>query len=57
MLDESARVSQPLTNLALQKLRYFARAMFLIERGAAVLSGYFGTWEYGPLYPAAYQAF
>lgn len=57
MLDESARIGEPLTNLALQKLLYFAHAMFLIEQGRPLLSGYFEAWEYGPVHPAAYQAF
>jgi len=55
MLDESARVGQSLTNLALQKLLYFAHAMFLIEQGRPLLSGYFEAWEYGPVHPAAYN--
>jgi uncharacterized phage-associated protein len=57
MLDESERIGQPLTNLALQKLLYFAHAIFLIERGGPLVSGYFEAWEYGPVNPAAYQAF
>jgi uncharacterized phage-associated protein len=57
MLDESERIGQPLTNLALQKLLYFAHAMFLIEQGRPLVSGYFEAWEYGPVHPAAYQAF
>jgi uncharacterized phage-associated protein len=57
MLDESQRIGQPLTNLALQKLLYFAHAIFLIEQGLPLVSGYFEAWEYGPVHPAAYQAF
>jgi uncharacterized phage-associated protein len=57
MLDESERVGQPLTNLALQKLLYFAHAIFLIEQGRPLVSGYFEAWEYGPVHPATYQAF
>src|SRR6266404_573360 len=57
MLDESERIGQPLTNLALQKLLYFAHAIFLIEQGRPLVSGYFEAWEYGPVHPAAYQAF
>ncbi|MGY3615751.1 type VI toxin-antitoxin system SocA family antitoxin [Bradyrhizobium sp. USDA 10063] len=57
MLEESERIGQPLTNLALQKLLYFAHAIFLIEQGRPLVSGYFEAWEYGPVHPAAYQAF
>jgi uncharacterized phage-associated protein len=57
MLDEGERIGQPLTNLALQKLLYFAHAIFLIERGRPLMSGYFEAWEYGPVHRATYQAF
>jgi uncharacterized phage-associated protein len=57
MLDESERIGRPLTNLALQKLLYFAHAIFLIEQGQPLVSGYFEAWEYGPVNPATYQAF
>jgi uncharacterized phage-associated protein len=57
MLDESERVGQPLTNLALQKLLYFAHAIFSIEQGRPLVSGYFEPWEYGPVHPAAYRSF
>jgi uncharacterized phage-associated protein len=57
MLDESERVGQRMTNLALQKLLYFAHAIFLIERKRPLVSGYFEAWEYGPVHPTAYQAF
>lgn len=57
MLDEGERIGRPLTNLALQKLLYFAHAIFLIEQGRPLVSGYFEAWEYGPVHPTAYQAF
>ncbi|MFK4532089.1 putative phage-associated protein [Bradyrhizobium ottawaense] len=41
MLDESERIGQPLTNLALQKLLYFAHAIYLIEHRRPLVSGYF----------------
>jgi uncharacterized phage-associated protein len=57
MLDESERIGHRMTNLALQKLLYFAHAIFLIEQKRPLVSGYFEAWEYGPVHPAAYQAF
>ncbi len=42
MLDESERVGQRMTNLALQKLLYFAHAIFLIEQKRPLVSGYYG---------------
>jgi uncharacterized phage-associated protein len=57
LLDEADRSGYRLTNLALQKLLYFAHAIFLIEQKRPLVSGYFEAWEYGPVHPTAYQAF
>jgi uncharacterized phage-associated protein len=57
MLDEAQRHGREITNLALQKLLYFAHALFLIERKRPLISGYFEAWEYGPVHPTVYQAF
>jgi uncharacterized phage-associated protein len=57
MLDEADRSGVPITNLALQKLLYFAHAIFLVERKRPLVSGYFEAWEYGPVHPTTYQAF
>jgi uncharacterized phage-associated protein len=57
MLDEADRIGSRVTNLALQKLLYFAHATFLIERKQPLVSGYFEAWRYGPVHPGAYQAF
>ena len=57
MLDEADRHGIKLTNLALQKLLYFAHGLFLNERKQALVSGYFEAWQYGPVHPTAYKAF
>nr|WP_245471528.1 Panacea domain-containing protein [Bradyrhizobium genosp. SA-3] len=57
MLDEGQRHGRAVTNLALQKLLYFAHALFLIERKRPLVSGYFEAWEFGPVHPAVYQSF
>jgi uncharacterized phage-associated protein len=57
MLDEADRSGFRIKNLALQKLLYFAHAIFLIERKRPLVSGYFEAWTYGPVHPTAYQAF
>jgi uncharacterized phage-associated protein len=57
MLDEADRNGFHVSNLALQKLLYFAHAIFLIEQKRPLVSGYFEAWEYGPVHPAIYQAF
>jgi uncharacterized phage-associated protein len=47
----------PITNLALQKLLYFAHGHFLIRTGRPLVTGAFEAWTYGPVHPAVYQAF
>lgn len=55
MLDLAG--GQLVTNLALQKLLYFAHGLHLVETKRALVSGYFEAWQFGPVHPAAYQAF
>ncbi|WP_059244465.1 type VI toxin-antitoxin system SocA family antitoxin [Brucella vulpis] len=57
MLDEADRSGIQVTNLALQKLLYFAHSIFLIEAKRPLVSGYFEAWQYGPVHPTAYSAF
>ncbi len=56
MLDEAGGRG-PITNLALQKLLYFAHGLHLIETKKPLVSGYFEAWQFGPVHPAAYRAF
>ncbi len=57
MLNEADRIGVGITNLALQKLLYFAHGIFLNETKQPLVSGYFEAWQYGPVHPAAYKAF
>src|SRR5689334_8097647 len=57
ILDFADRHRRPITNLALQKLLYFAHGLHLTERGAPLVTGWFEAWQYGPVHPTAYQAF
>lgn len=57
MLDYAADRGISLTNLALQKLLFFAHAISLSERREKLVSGHFEAWQYGPVHPAVYQAF
>jgi len=57
ILEEGQRTERPVTNLALQKLLYFAHALFLVEAKKPLVSGYFEAWQFGPVHPTAYQAF
>lgn len=57
MLDEADRRGWKLTNLALQKLLYFAHGIHLTKMKEPLVSGYFEAWQYGPVHPAVYRAF
>ncbi|WP_371813370.1 Panacea domain-containing protein [Ruegeria sp. HKCCA4008] len=57
MLDEADREGIKVTNLALQKLLYFAHGIRLRQTKTPLVSGYFEAWQYGPVHPAAYRAF
>jgi len=57
MLDESDRQHLTISNLALQKLIYFAHGMFLCKYKSPLVSGYFEAWQYGPVHPGLYAAF
>jgi uncharacterized phage-associated protein len=57
MLDVAQGRGISLTNLALQKLLFFAHAISLVERKTKLVSGYFEAWQYGPVHPTVYQAF
>jgi uncharacterized phage-associated protein len=57
MLDEADRLGREISNLALQKLLYFAHGMFLSDVKKPLVSGYFEAWQYGPVHPAVYHEF
>ena len=57
MLDEAMATNINVSNLALQKLLYFAHAKHLIETKAPLVTGYFEAWQFGPVHPSAYNAF
>jgi uncharacterized phage-associated protein len=57
MLDVAGAAEITVSNLALQKLLYFTHARHLIETKRPLVTGYFEAWQYGPVHPAAYNAF
>ena len=57
MLEEADRRGRQITNLALQKLLYFAHGIHLTKTKRPLVSGYFEAWQYGPVHPAVYRAF
>ena len=57
LLDLAQEDGLAISNLALQKLLYFAHAHFLIRTEKPLVQGGFEAWTYGPVHPAVYQAF
>ena len=57
LLDKADHDRLEISNLALQKLLYFAHAHFLIQTDSPLVHGAFEAWTYGPVHPAVYQAF
>jgi uncharacterized phage-associated protein len=57
ILDIADNAERPITNLALQKLLYFAHGLHLIETKQSLVSGFFEAWQFGPVHPIAYRAF
>ncbi len=57
MLDEADTWDWKITNLALQKLLYFAHGIHLIRTEQPLVSGYFEAWKFGPVHPSVYRAF
>lgn len=57
MLDRADSRGIKITNLALQKLIYFAHGIYLTQMKRPLVSGYFEAWQYGPVHPSLYRAF
>lgn len=57
LLDMAAQDGRAVTNLALQKLLYFAHGHFLVRSGKPLVNGSFEAWQYGPVHPAIYHEF
>lgn len=57
ILDEADKAGRAITNLALQKLLYFAHGQHLTETKGPLVTGFFEAWQYGPVHPTAYRAY
>tara|TARA_E500000318_G_scaffold27373_1_gene27523 strand:+ start:515 stop:967 length:453 start_codon:yes stop_codon:yes gene_type:complete len=57
LLVESRDHGEPLTNLKLQKLLYYAQAWFLALYGEPLFQEEFRAWVHGPVLPSQYQRF
>lgn len=47
----------PVTNMALNKLTYFAHAWHLATMNEPLVDSYFEAWQYGPVHPTLYRQF
>jgi len=57
LIEYSLERQQPISNLPLQKVLYFAHALYLIRHKKPLISGYFEAWKYGPVHPVVYNEF
>jgi len=57
ILDEADKAKRAISNLALQKLLYFAHGLHLVETKNPLVTGFFEAWQFGPVHPIAYRAF
>lgn len=57
ILDQAETANRTITNLALQKLLYFAHGLHLVDTKMPLVTGFFEAWQYGPVHPIAYRAF
>jgi uncharacterized phage-associated protein len=57
ILDEGEHCRTFFSNLALQKLLYFAHAISLVENKKPLVNGYFEAWRFGPVHPVVNKSF
>ena len=57
LLDLADTRGLGITNLALQKLLYFAHAYHLVTHRRGLVGGHFEAWQYGPVHPLVYKSF
>jgi uncharacterized phage-associated protein len=50
-------LSDPITNLRLQKLMYYAQAWYLALHGERLIPDTFEAWVHGPVIPSLYERF
>lgn len=57
ILDLADRHGQSVTNMALNKLLYFAYEKTLVEKGLILTEAKIEAWDHGPVFREAYHAF
>jgi uncharacterized phage-associated protein len=56
-IARSMRDGNPVSNMKLQKLLYFAHAMYLATHGKPLICEPPEAWQYGPVFPSIYHEF
>ena len=57
VLDFADEQRRPVSNMALNKLVFFACERLLVERGALLTNAKIEAWEHGPVFREIYQSF
>lgn len=57
ILDLADELGAPVTNMALNKLLFFAVEAIVLERGTLITNAKIEAWEHGPVFREIYQAF
>jgi uncharacterized phage-associated protein len=57
ILDEGERMNLAITNMAINKIIYFAHGWYLADRNSPLVDGKFEAWEHGPVLPIIYHQF
>jgi uncharacterized phage-associated protein len=57
ILDYAAELGVPVTNMALNKLAFFALERMLVERQVLLTNARIEAWEHGPVFREIYQSF
>ena len=55
ILDVSSREGFKITNLALNKIVFFAHGWCLATRGEPLVDSVFEAWQFGPVHPQIYR--
>ncbi|MBP2295175.1 Panacea domain-containing protein [Azospirillum rugosum] len=57
LLDHSQSQNQSLTNMALNKIIYFAHGWYLASKGSPLIRNRFEAWQHGPVIRVIYEQF
>jgi uncharacterized phage-associated protein len=56
-INYSQKTNEPMTNLRLNKLLYFAYGLHLLRVGQALFDASFEAWSFGPVVPEVYNRY